>query len=110
MYFEKRSSERSVEIMPAPHIASEAWEELGNSSSIFDEKWPVADKSKAADDTREIGVQVNGKVRGTVNIAVDADKDTALAAAKEAVADKIEGKSIVKEIYVPGKIINIVVK
>ena len=94
----------------APHIAAEVWEELGHDTSIFDEKWPVADKSKAADDTREIGVQVNGKVRGTVEIAVDADKDTALAAAKEAVADKIEGKSIVKEIYVPGKIINIVVK
>ncbi|MCR5773607.1 MAG: leucine--tRNA ligase [Lachnospiraceae bacterium] len=94
----------------APHIASEVWEELGHDTGIFDEKWPVADKSKAADDTKEIGVQVNGKVRGTVEIAVDAPKDEALAAAKAAVSDKLEGKSIVKEIYVPGKIINIVVK
>ena len=94
----------------APHIAAEVWEELGHDSSIFEEKWPVADKAKAADDTKEIGVQVNGKVRGTVEIAVDADKDSALAAAKEAVADKLEGKTIVKEIYVPGKIINIVVR
>ncbi len=62
------------------------------------------------EDTVEIGVQVNGKVRGTVSIAVDAAKDDALAAAREVIADKLEGKSIVKEIYVPGKIINIVVK
>ena len=94
----------------APHIASEVWQELGHDTSVFDESWPVADKSKAADDMREIGVQVNGKVRGTVEIAVDAAKDEALKAAKEAVADKIEGKTVVKEIYVPGKIINIVVK
>ena len=94
----------------APHIASEVWEELGNKTSVFDESWPVADKSAIKDDTREIGVQVNGKVRGTVEIAVDASKDEALAAAKAAVADKIEGKAVVKEIYVPGKIINIVVK
>ncbi|MBR1524241.1 MAG: leucine--tRNA ligase, partial [Lachnospiraceae bacterium] len=94
----------------APHIAAEVWEELGNTTSIFDESWPVADKNAIKDDTREIGVQINGKVKGTVDIAVDASKDDALAAAKEAVADKIEGKTIVKEIYVPGKIINIVVK
>ena len=94
----------------APHIACEVWEELGHDTSLFDEKWPVADKSKVKDDTKEIGVQVNGKVRGTVDIAVDASKDEAMALAREAVADKIEGKTVVKEIYVPGKIINIVVK
>ncbi len=94
----------------APHISEELWEELGHDTSVFAEGWPVADKEAMKEDTREIGVQVNGKVRGTVNIAVDASKEEALAAAREAVADKIEGKSIVKEIYVPGKIINIVVK
>ena len=58
----------------------------------------------------EIGVQVNGKVRGTVSLAVDASQEEALAAGKAAVADKIAGKQIVKEIYVPGRILNIVVK
>ena len=94
----------------APHIASEVWEELGNKTSVFDESWPVADKNAIKDDTKEIGVQINGKVRGTVKIAVDASKDEAMAAAREALADKIEGKTVVKEIYVPGKIINIVIK
>ena len=94
----------------APHIAEELWQELGHDTSVFNESWPVADKDAMAEDTREIGVQVNGKVRGTVDIAVNASKDDALSAAKAAVADKLEGKTIVKEIYVPGKIINIVVK
>ena len=94
----------------APHISEELWEELGHDSSVFAEGWPVADKEAMKEDSVEIGVQVNGKVRGTVSIAVDASKEEALATAKEAIADKIEGKSVVKEIYVPGKIINIVVK
>ena len=94
----------------APHISEELWEELGHDTSVFAEGWPVADKEAMKEDSVEIGVQVNGKVRGTVSIAVDASKEEALATAKEAIADKIEGKSVVKEIYVPGKIINIVVK
>ena len=94
----------------APHMAEELWEELGHDTSVFAESWPVADKEAMKEDTVEIGVQVNGKVRGTVSIAVDAAKDDALAEAREVIADKLEGKSIVKEIYVPGKIINIVVK
>lgn len=94
----------------APHMAEELWEELGHDTSVFAESWPVADKEAMKEDTVEIGVQVNGKVRGTVSIAVDAAKDDALVAAREVIADKLEGKSIVKEIYVPGKIINIVVK
>ena len=59
---------------------------------------------------QEIGVQVNGKVRATVSIAIDSDRDTALAAAREALGDKLGDKQVVKEIYVPGRIINIVVK
>ena len=94
----------------APHISEELWEELGHDTSVFAEGWPVADKEAMKEDSVEIGVQVNGKVRGTVSIAVDASKEEALATAKEAIADKIVGKSVVKEIYVPGKIINIVVK
>ena len=71
--------------------------------------WPEYEEEKTVDATIEIGVQVNGKVRGTVLVAKDEDKDAVLARAKEIVADKLTG-NIVKEIYVPGKIVNIVCK
>ncbi len=92
-----------------PHIASELWEQFGHKGSIFDEKWPEYDESKMVEDTIEIAVQVNGKTRGTASIAADASKDDAIAAAKEAIADKLTG-TIIKEIYVPGRIVNIVMK
>ena len=92
-----------------PHIASELWEQFGHKGSIFDEKWPEYDESKMVEDTIEIAVQVNGKTRGTASIAADASKDDAIAAAKEAIADKLTG-NIIKEIYVPGRIVNIVMK
>jgi leucyl-tRNA synthetase len=95
-----------------PHAGEEIWEKLSHDNTLAYEPWPSYDEAMCKDDTVEIGVQVNGKVRGTVEIAVDEDKDEALGKAKavEAVARLMEGKSIVKEIYVPGKIINIVVK
>lgn len=93
----------------APHISEELYEQLGHSSSVFADGWPEYDESMLKDDTIEIGVQINGKVRATVNIAADADKESAIAAAKEALGDKLSGE-IKKEIYVPGKIINLVVK
>ncbi len=95
-----------------PHVGEEIWEVLGHNDTLAYEKWPKYDEAMCKDDTVEIGVQVSGKVRGTVEIAVDEDKDSALDKAKavEAVARAMEGKTIVKEIYVPGKIINIVVK
>ena len=71
---------------------------------------PEYDEEKTIEKMQEIAVQVNGKVRATVKLAIDADKDTALAAGREAIADKLGDKQIVKEIYVPGRIINIVVK
>lgn len=94
----------------APHITEELWEQLGEKDHIYEQSWPEFDEEKTKESVIEIGVQVNGKVRGTVSLPVDADKDTALAAGREAVADKLEGKTIVKEIYVPGRILNIVVK
>ncbi len=94
----------------APHITEELWEQLGEKDHIYEQSWPEFDEEKTKESVIEIGVQVNGKVRGTVSLSVDADKDTALAAGREAVADKLEGKTIVKEIYVPGRILNIVVK
>ena len=94
----------------APHITEELWEQLGFDGYIFNQSWPEFDEAKTKESVIEIGVQVNGKVRGTVSLAVDASQEEALAAGKEAVADKIAGKTVVKEIYVPGRILNIVVK
>ncbi len=95
-----------------PHIGEEIWQLLGFDDTIAYEKWPEYDAAAIKEDTIEIGVQVNGKVKGVVNIGVNEDKDSALAKAKEVegVAKFIDGKTIAKEIYVPGKIINIVIK
>jgi leucyl-tRNA synthetase len=94
----------------APHMAEELWEVLGHDKSVFlSAKWPTYDESKMKTDTVEIAVQINGKVKTTISLAHDADKDSAIAAAKEALGDKLSG-TVVKEIYVPGRIVNIVVK
>lgn len=95
-----------------PHIGEEIWSELGHDSTIAYEKWPVFDEAALNEDTIEIGVQVNGKVKGVVELLKNEEKDAALAKAKavEGVAKAIEGKTVVKEIYVPAKIVNIVVK
>jgi len=95
-----------------PHMGEELWASLGNDSTIAFASWPTYDEEAIKEDSIEIGVQVNGKVKGTVLLLVDEDKDSALSKAKAAqgVASFIEGKTIVKEIYVPGKIVNIVVK
>ncbi|MBR3245765.1 MAG: leucine--tRNA ligase, partial [Parasporobacterium sp.] len=95
----------------APHVAEELWADYGHEGSVFrtGNGWPAYDEELCKDDEIEIGVQVNGKVRGTVRLPLDVTKEDALAKAKEALGDKISG-NIVKEIYVPGKIINIVVK
>ena len=94
----------------APHITEELWEIMGFEKRIFENSWPEYDEEKTVEQMQEIAVQVNGKVRATVKLAIDADKDSALTAGKEAIADKLAGKEIVKEIYVPGRIINLVVK
>jgi leucyl-tRNA synthetase len=94
----------------APHMAEELWEVLGHDKSVFlSAKWPTYDESKMKADTVEVAVQINGKVKTTIEVAHDADKDSTLAAAKEALGAKLTG-TIVKEIYVPGRIVNIVVK
>ena len=92
-----------------PHLSEELWERLGGTGSVFASEWPSADESAMKENTVEIAVQVNGKARTVVNIAVDADKDSAVSAAKEALGSRLTG-TVVKEIYVPGKIINLVVK
>ncbi len=96
----------------APHLCEEMWESLGEKELLSLSKWPEYDEAKTVDATIEIAVQISGKLKGTVVIAADADKDTAIAAAKAdaKIASLLEGKSIIKEIYVPGKIVNIVAK
>ncbi|MBO4347354.1 MAG: leucine--tRNA ligase [Lachnospiraceae bacterium] len=95
-----------------PHIGEEIWSVLGHDNTIAFESWPQFDEAALNEDTIEIGVQVNGKVKGVVELLKAEDKDSALAKAKavDGVAKAIEGKTIVKEIYVPAKIVNIVVK
>ena len=93
----------------APHIGEELWQQLGGTDSVFHATWPEYDEEAMKDDEVEIAVQVNGKTRAVVSLSVEATKEEAIAAGKEAVADKLTG-TIVKEIYVPGRIINIVQK
>jgi leucyl-tRNA synthetase len=96
----------------APHITEEMWHELGEDSFLSLEKWPEYDEAKTIDSVVEYGVQICGKFRGTVVLAADVDKETAFAAvrADENFTKFLEGKTTVKEIFVPGKLINIVVK
>ena len=92
-----------------PHVGEEIWQIMGHNDTIAYEPWPEYDEAATIDNTVEIAVQINGKTKATVALAKDCDKDTAIAAGKEALASKLNG-DIVKEIYVPGRIINIVVK
>ncbi|MBQ8689988.1 MAG: leucine--tRNA ligase [Clostridia bacterium] len=96
----------------APHLAEEIYEALGNNGLVSLAKWPECDLSKTVDDTLELPVQINGKVRAVITVSKDADKAVVLAAvrAEEKVAQAIDGKTVIKEIVVPGKIVNIVVK
>ena len=93
----------------APHIAEELWQEYGHEDSVFHTQWPKADAEAMKDDEIEVPVQINGKTKAVVCISAEATKEEAIAAGKEAIADKLTG-NIVKEIYVPKKIINIVMK
>ena len=94
----------------APHLTEEIWESLGHDEFLSVSQWPEYDEAKTVDDEIEVAVQVNGKTREVVKVSKDADKDTAIAAGKEAIAKWLDGATIVKEIYVPGKIVNIVIK
>lgn len=93
----------------APHITEEIWEKTGFEGRIYQMQWPSFDESMTVEALVEIAVQINGKVKATIQIAKDAAKDDAIAKAKEAVADKLTG-TLVKEIYVPGRIVNLVQK
>ena len=96
----------------APHITEELWQQLGETGLLSVAPWPTYDEAKTVESTVELAVQVNGKLKCTIKLAADADKQTAIdtALAEEKVQHAIEGKQIVKQIVVPGKIVNLVVK
>ena len=96
----------------APHITEELWQQLGEIGLLSVAPWPTYDEAKTVESMVELAVQVNGKLKCTIKLAVDADKQTAIdtAMAEEKVQHAIEGKQIVKQIVVPGKIVNLVVK
>jgi leucyl-tRNA synthetase len=95
----------------APHVCEELWERLGHATTIAYEPWPAHDESKLARDTITIAVQVSGKLRGQIEVPVDADEPAILAAARAApkVAESLAGKPIKREIYVKGRLVNLVV-
>ena len=96
----------------APHLAEELWQRLGRQMSLVRHAWPTYDPAKLVEQTMELPVQVNGKLRDKVNVPADADEGTILATAKSSPGAKswIEGKTVVKELYVPKKLVNFVVK
>ena len=96
----------------APHLTEEMWELNGFEGMLNEAKWPVYDEAKCVDSSVEIAVQVNGKIRARINVAADISADQAIALAKEesAVKSDIEGKNIIKELYIPKRLVNIVVK
>ena len=96
----------------SPHICEEIWSIFDHEESLAYEPWPTYDPAQLVEDVIEIVVQVNGKVKAKLNISADADKDTVISLAKSEnnIASIIDGKTIVKEIYVPKKLVNIVVK
>ncbi len=97
----------------APHITEEMWEKLGYGEMLAaDGEWCSYDEAKCVDSTVEIAIQINGKVRSRINVAIDISNEDAIAAAKadEKIASELEGKNIIKEIYVKGKLVNIVAR
>lgn len=95
----------------APHIAEELWEQLGHSSSVHKDSWPKLDEQYLVEDTITIVVQINGKVRGEIQVSNDTNKEAIIEAAKneQKVAGYLEGETIRKEIYVPGRLVNFVI-
>lgn len=93
----------------APHITEELWQIMGFEGMVYQTAWPEYDEEKTVENTIEIAVQVNGKTKLTIKISKDESKENVLAMAKEALGDKLTG-NVVKEIYVPGRIVNIVAK
>ena len=96
----------------APHVTEELWQVLGGEGFCSVADWPTYEEAMCVDNEVEVVVQINGKVRSRVTVAADADKDTVIAATKadEKIAAELDGATIVKEIYVPGKLVNLVIR
>ncbi len=92
-----------------PHLSEELWEQLGHTESVFKNEWPKYDTEAMKDDEVQVPVQINGKTKVVISIPAECSKEEALASGKAAIADKLTG-TVVKEIYVPKKILNFVVK
>ncbi|HHI80044.1 MAG TPA: leucine--tRNA ligase [Planctomycetes bacterium] len=107
---ERTQAERFLLLLApfAPHLAEELWERLGHTESLAYEPWPSYDPALLVDEEVEIAVQVLGKVRARIKIPKDAEKEFVLSKAKEAVKSQLEGKTLRKEIYVPGRLVNLV--
>ena len=106
--------ERFVQLLSpfAPHLAEELWQQLGHAQTLAYEPWPEFDEALLKEDTIEIPVQINGKLRGRIVVAAGADRAAMEAAARadEKIAELLAGKTVVKTIVVPGKMVNFVVK
>ncbi len=103
----------AITIAPfAPHLGEEMWHVLGKTNSVFDASWPTFDEAWLQDDEVEIAIQVNGRVRGRMMVAQDAAEADVVEAAKAMsdVASFVDGKQIIKTIYVPGRLLNVVVR
>lgn len=103
----------AVTIAPfAPHLGEEMWSMLGHDTSVFDAQWPTFDEAWLKDDEIEIAVQVNGRVRAKLTVAADMESEDAIEVAKQIpdIAQWLDGKEIIKQIYVQGRLVNIVVK
>ena len=94
----------------APHITEELWNKLGHSDTITYSKWPTYDEEKTKNDTINLPIQINGKLKATIQIATDETEENIKEAVHKAIESKLDGKSIVKEIYVKNRIYNVVVK
>ncbi len=108
---DKKTLEAFIQLLApfAPHISEELWQQLGHETSVFHCGWPTFDKKAMEDDAVELAVQLNGKTKATVTLSKDCTKEEAVAQGKAALGDKITG-NVIREIYVPGRIINIVAK
>ena len=93
----------------APHITEELWSVKNYGGYVYQQTWPEFDEAKTVESTVEIAVQINGKTKATLAIGKEDPKDEVIAKAKEVIADKLTG-NVIKEIYVPGRIVNIVMK
>lgn len=110
--FPKEYAEGFVKLLNpiAPHITEELWNILGHTGTIAYEKWPEYDETKTIEDTITLPIQFNGKLKSTIQIALDEDESSIKEKVRESIADKLDGKTIVKEIYVKNRIYNVVVK